>query len=139
MPELPQTTLGATRLGVTRLGVGLAAIGRPGYITLGRAQDLGGDRSPDVLYARVADVLDAACDAGIRYVDVARSYGRAEEFLARWIDERAIARDALTIGSKWGYRYTAGWRVDAAVHEEKALTLERFTVQLRESRALLGD
>src|SRR5258705_13756207 len=100
MPELPQTTLGATGLAVTRLGVGLAAIGRPGYITLGRAHDLGGDRSPDALYARVAGVLDAARDAGIRYVDVARSYGRAEEFLAHWIDERAIARDALTIGSK---------------------------------------
>jgi aryl-alcohol dehydrogenase-like predicted oxidoreductase len=139
MPDLPQTTLGTTGLGVTRLGIGLAAIGRPGYITLGRAHDLPVDRSPDALYARVADVLDAARDAGIRYVDVARSYGRAEEFLARWIAERAVARDTLTIGSKWGYRYTAGWRVDATVHEEKALTLARFTAQLGESRALLGD
>jgi aryl-alcohol dehydrogenase-like predicted oxidoreductase len=139
MPELETRTLGTTGLTVTRLGLGLAAIGRPGYITLGRARDLPAERSPDALYARVADVLDAARAAGIRYVDVARSYGRAEEFLARWIDERRVAREALTIGSKWGYRYTAGWRIDAAVHEEKALTLERFTEQLRETRALLDD
>ena len=139
MPDLDRRSLGATGLDVTRLGIGLAAIGRPGYITLGRTRDLPGDRSPAALYARVAEVLDAAHAAGIRYVDVARSYGRAEEFLARWLDERVIAREAITVGSKWGYRYTAGWRVDAAVHEEKALTLERVTEQLRETRALLGD
>jgi aryl-alcohol dehydrogenase-like predicted oxidoreductase len=139
MPDVPRRTLGATGVPVTRLGLGLAAIGRPGYITLGRARDLPADRSPDALYARVADVLDAARAARIRYVDVARSYGRAEAFLARWLGERGIARDAFTIGSKWGYLYTAGWLVEAAVHEEKALTLERFTTQLHESRDLLGD
>jgi aryl-alcohol dehydrogenase-like predicted oxidoreductase len=83
-------------------------------------------------------VLDAARDAGVRYLDVARSYGRAEEFLARWLAERDVPRDALTIGSKWGYRYTAGWRVDARVHEAKELSLPRFTQQLAETRALLG-
>jgi len=127
---------------VSRIGVGLAAIARPGYITLGRAHDLP-ERSPDAMYARVAQVLDAARAAGIRYVVVARSYGRAEEFLARWLQERgtprAVPRDALTIGSKWGYRYTAGWRIDAPVHEQKELTLARFTAQLAESRGLLGD
>jgi len=133
------TTLGTSGLRVSRLGVGLAAIGRPGYITLGRARDLAGDRSPEALAARVDDVLDVARAAGIRYVDVARSYGRAEEFLAQWLAARAVPRDALTIGSKWGYRYTAGWRVDAPVHEEKELSLARFEQQLGESRALLGD
>src|SRR5262245_10157983 len=95
------------------------------------------------MYARVAEVLDAARAAGIRYVDVARSYGRAEEFLARWLQEsdapRGVPRDALTIGSKWGYRYTAGWRVDAPVHEQKELSLARFTDQLAASRRLLDD
>src|SRR5204863_2354521 len=70
-------------------------------------------------------------------VDVARSYGRAEEFLARWL--RAVPRDALAVGSKWGYRYTAGWRVDAPVHEQKELSVTRFNSQLGETRALLGD
>jgi aryl-alcohol dehydrogenase-like predicted oxidoreductase len=139
MPDLSARTLGSTGLTVTRLGLGLAAIGRPGYITLGRDRDLPADRSPEAMYARVAEVLDAARAAGVRYVDVARSYGRAEEFLARWLRERDVAHAALTVGSKWGYRYTAGWRVDATVHEEKALTLERFTTQRNESRRILGQ
>jgi aryl-alcohol dehydrogenase-like predicted oxidoreductase len=138
MPELPERTLGRTGLRVTRLGVGLAAVGRPGYITLGRARDLPADRTPDALHARAAQILDAARAAGIRYVDAARSYGRAEEFLARWLAARRISRESLTVGSKWGYRYTAGWQVDAAVHEQKELSLARFTSQLGESRALLG-
>jgi aryl-alcohol dehydrogenase-like predicted oxidoreductase len=123
----------------SRLGLGLAAVGRPAYITLGRAHDLAGDRSVEAMYARAGMVLDAAWAASVRYVDVARSYGRAEEFLARWLDERGVAADAVTIGSKWGYRYTAAWRLDAAVHEQKEHSLTRFRTQLAESRALLGD
>jgi aryl-alcohol dehydrogenase-like predicted oxidoreductase len=130
--------LGDTGLVVSPLGVGLAALGRPGYMTLGRANDLP-ERTPDALYRRCADVLDAALAAGVRYVDVARSYGRGEEFLARWLAERHVPADALTIGSKWGYRYTAGWQIDAPVHEEKELSLARFTTQLEESAALLGE
>jgi aryl-alcohol dehydrogenase-like predicted oxidoreductase len=135
---LPTLRLGRTGLVVSRLGLGLAALGRPGYITLGRSQDLPTARSPEQLYARCADVLDAARTVGVRYVDVARSYGRAEEFLARWITERALAAGAPTVGSKWGYRYTAGWEVAAAVHEQKELSRARFAQQLAESRALLG-
>ncbi len=131
--------LGRTALEVTSLGLGLAAVGRPGYITLGRDRDLGNERSPDALYGRSAAVLDAARTAGVRYVDAARSYGRAEEFLARWLAERGVGRDEVTVGSKWGYRYTAGWAVDAAVHEQKELSVERFHLQLEETRALLDD
>jgi aryl-alcohol dehydrogenase-like predicted oxidoreductase len=131
--------LGSTGIEVTRLGLGLAAVARPGYITLGRDHDLPGDRSPDALYERVATLLDAARAAGVGYVDAARSYGRAEEFLARWLEERAVPAGDLRIGTKWGYRYTAGWRVDAPVHEEKELSLARFRTQLAESRSFLGD
>ena len=35
--------------------------------------------------ARGHAVLDEAWAAGVRYFDAARSYGRAEEFLARWL------------------------------------------------------
>jgi aryl-alcohol dehydrogenase-like predicted oxidoreductase len=136
---LPHTTLGGTGLAVSRIGLGLAAVGRPGYINLGRAQDLPAERTPEALYARTAELLDAAHAAGVRYVDVARSYGRAEEFLARWLAARGVPHDALTVGSKWGYRYTANWRVDAPVHESKELSLTRFTEQLAETRGLLGD
>jgi len=131
--------LGPTNLEVSRIGVGLAAVGRPGYITLGRARDLGAERSPEALYERTAALLDAALAAGVRYVDAARSYGRAEEFLARWLAERDVAPEALTVGSKWGYRYTAQWAVEAPVHEQKELTTERFRAQLAETRALLGN
>jgi aryl-alcohol dehydrogenase-like predicted oxidoreductase len=139
MTSIAPVLLGRQRLAATRLGVGLAAIGRPAYITLGRARDLPGARTPEDLARRTAEVLDAARAAGVRYVDVARSYGRAEEFLARWLRERHVRPETLTIGSKWGYRYTAGWTTGAAVHEEKELSLERFRTQLAETRALLGD
>ncbi len=135
---LPGAILGASGIAVSRIGLGLAAVGRPGYINLGRVRDLP-DRTPEGLYGRTAELLDAARAAGVRYVDVARSYGRAEEFLARWLDARHVPRDALAIGSKWGYRYTAEWRVDAAVHEQKELSVARFTTQLGETRALLDD
>jgi len=130
--------LGQRGLAVSRLGLGLAAVGRPGYINLGRAHDLPAERTPEALYARAAELLDAARAAGIHYLDVARSYGRAEEFLARWLGERAVGPRTFTIGSKWGYRYTADWRVDAPVHEEKELSLARFAQQLAETCALLG-
>jgi len=45
----------------------------------------------------------------------------------------------VTVGSKWGYTYTAGWRVDAEVHEVKDLSLDTLRRQLAESRALLGQ
>ena len=122
-----------------RLGLGLAAVGRPAYITLGRAHDLGGERSGETMYTHACAVLDAGWAAGVRYFDVARSYGRAEEFLARWLEARGIPAGAVTIGSKWGYRYTADWRLDASVHEQKEHSLARFHTQLAESKALLGD
>ena len=107
-----------------RIGIGLAAVARPAYITAGRDRDLGGQRGVDDLRARTWAVLDAAVDAGVRYVDVARSYGRAEEFLAGWLAARPGA--TVSVGSKWGYRYVGGWRTDAEVHEVKDHSLEAF-------------
>jgi aryl-alcohol dehydrogenase-like predicted oxidoreductase len=40
--------------------------------------------------------------------------------------------------SKWGYAYTAGWRVDAAEHEVKELTAAQLRRQFPESLARLG-
>lgn len=82
-------------------------------------------------------VLDAAYAAGVRWVDVARSYGLAEEFLAGWLAARTPTD--VTVSSKWGYAYVGGWRLDAPVHEEKSHTLDRFHTQLAESTALLGS
>jgi aryl-alcohol dehydrogenase-like predicted oxidoreductase len=135
---MESSILGRSGLTVSRIGLGLAALGRPGYINLGHADDLGRNYDVATMQARAAAVLDAAWRAGMRYFDAARSYGRAEEFLAGWLTSRQVAPESVTIGSKWGYTYTAGWRPDAAQHEVKehsAATLER---QLAESRGWLG-
>lgn len=120
---------------IERLGVGLAALGRPAYINLGRVDALPGDRGVAELRAASWAVLDAAYTAGVRWVDVARSYGRAEEFLAGWLAERDPTD--LTVSSKWGYAYVGGWRLDAEVHEVKQHTLEQFRAQLAQTRELL--
>lgn len=132
--------LGATGLFVTPIGLGLAALGRPAYITTGRDDDLGAgaERSIESMEARSHAVLDAAWAAGIRYFDAARSYGYAERFLASWLRSRALEPAAVTVGSKWGYRYVGGWRMDAAVHEVKDHSLAMLQAQLPESRDLLG-
>lgn len=135
---IPLTTLGATGPRVSRLGLGLAALGRPGYMTLDHARDLGPDRSVETMERHAREVMDTAWALGVRYLDVARSYGRGEEFLARWLAARAIAPGSVVVGSKWGYRYTADWRVDADVHEIKEHSHAMLRRQLAESRALLG-
>jgi aryl-alcohol dehydrogenase-like predicted oxidoreductase len=135
--DLPTTALGRTGLQTTRLGLGLAAMGRPAYINLGHASDLPPDRGVDALERRAHHVLDAAYEAGIRYFDAARSYGRAEAFLGGWLAQ--ADRDGVTVGSKWGYEYTADWRIDADTHEVKDLSANQLRRQIAETRALLGD
>jgi aryl-alcohol dehydrogenase-like predicted oxidoreductase len=131
--------LGTTGLTVTPVGLGLAALGRPAYIDLGRATDLGPDRAVGALERRCHQVLDAAYAAGVRYVDAARSYGRAEAFLASWLTTRGLDPSDLTIGSKWGYTYVGDWRLDAATHEVKDHSLAALARQTAETRALLDD
>ena len=120
------------------MGIGLAAVGRPAYITAGRGADLGADRDVVTFRDRAFGVLDAAYGAGIRYVDAARSYGRAEEFLAEWLGAHPEIAD-VEVGSKWGYRYVGDWRMDAPAHEIKDHSLAAFEEQWAQTRALLGD
>lgn len=130
--------LGRHQVKVSALGLGLAALGRPGYITLGHAVDLGGNYETAVMEQHAHHVLDAAWAAGVCYVDVARSYGRAEAFVASWLQSRQIEPGMITVGSKWGYTYTANWQVQAAKHEVKEHSLPVLQRQLGESRHLLG-
>ena len=123
----------------SQIALGLAALGRPGYLNVGHGDDLGTDVSVAALRARSFEVLDAAWAAGVRWFDAARSYGRAEEFLGAWLRERAIAPADVSVSSKWGYAYTAGWEIDADPPEVKELTLAQFRRQWAESRALLGE
>lgn len=136
---MEQRAFGRTELRVTPIGLGLAALGRPGYINLGHARDLGETYDVAAMEAHAHRVLDAAWEAGIRYFDAARSYGKAEQFLASWLRARAIAPEQVTVGSKWGYTYTADWQVDADVHEVKEHSLPVLQRQIGESRSLLGD
>ena len=130
--------LGRTGLRVSPVGLGLAALGRPAYITTGRDEELGRDRSVDAMRRRTHEVLDAAYEAGVRYFDAARSYGRAEEFLSSWLKERGIGPGEVSVGSKWGYEYTGAWRMNAEKHEVKDLGAGMLRRQLGETRALLG-
>ena len=130
--------LGATGLHVSPVGLGLAALGRPAYIDLGRDADLGADRGVEALERRCHAVLDAAVAAGVGYLDAARSYGRAEAFLASWLEAGGVDPAEVTVGSKWGYTYVGDWRMDADVHEVKDHSLAALTRQLGESQALLG-
>jgi aryl-alcohol dehydrogenase-like predicted oxidoreductase len=132
------STLGSTGLLVSRMGLGMAALGRPAYINLGHASDLAGHTDVESMELAAHDLLDAAYAAGIRYFDAARSYGRAEAFLASWLARRGLGPVDVSVGSKWGYTYTADWRVDAPVHEVKDLSLGTLRRQAVESRDLLG-
>jgi aryl-alcohol dehydrogenase-like predicted oxidoreductase len=122
---------------VRRFGIGLAALGRPAYINVGRTQELPPHRGVDDLRRATWDVLDAAYEVGIRWVDAARSYGRAEEFLGGWLAGRG--HQDMTVSSKWGYAYVGEWRLDADVHEVKEHSLMRFQDQYAETQRLLGD
>lgn len=128
----------AHHAGVAAIGLGLAALGRPGYITVGHARELGGDTSVETMEHRAHEVLDAAYGAGIRWFDTARSYGRGEAFLASWLAARGIAPADVTVSSKWGYTYVANWQVTASEHEVKSHDLATLDRQLAESRGLLG-
>ncbi|MFJ4653581.1 aldo/keto reductase [Nocardia sp. NPDC088792] len=124
---------------ITKFGLGTAAVGRPGYITLGRDLDLPADRSVEAMRARTHALLDAAWSAGVRYLDTARSYGRAEEFVGDWL--AGAPPEVLTevrLGSKWGYTYTADWQASGVpVHEVKEHAAAVFERQIKETRAAL--
>lgn len=135
---MPFARLATATTPTCHLGLGLAAIARPGYINLGRDEDLGANRSVEALRARTHELLDAAYFQGVRYFDVARSYGRSEEFLADWLT-RNPGVDDVVIGSKWGYTYTADWTTDAERHEVKDHGVGTYDRQRAETAELLGD
>ncbi len=131
--------LGRTGLSVSRMGLGLAALGRPGYINLGHAEDLKRSYQIEQMKNHAHQVLDTAYDNGVRYFDAARSYGKAESFLATWIDSRGIPANQITVGSKWGYTYTADWQVDTETHEVKEHSRKNLDRQWRLSCKELGE
>jgi aryl-alcohol dehydrogenase-like predicted oxidoreductase len=120
---------GNTQLMVTKIGLGLAALGRPGYINLGHAVDLNHNYDQESMESHAHQLMELAYNKGIRYFDAARSYGKAEEFLANW----AGNHKDITIGSKWGYTYTADWKVKAEHHEIKEHSINILKCQWQET------
>ena len=114
---------------VTKIGLGLAALGRPGYINLGHAVDLNHNYDQESMESHAHQLMELAYNKGIRYFDAARSYGKAEEFLANW----AGNHKDITIGSKWGYTYTADWKVKAEHHEIKEHSINILKCQWQET------
>lgn len=119
------------------IGLGTAALGRPAYITTNHGTDLHGRTSIEQMLEAAVDVFDAAYANGVRYFDAARSYGRAEEFLAAWIQRRNPLD--IFVASKWGYTYVGDWKIDADVQEVKDHHVEAYRRQVVESKNLLGD
>ena len=122
---------------VSRIGLGLAALGRPGYINLGHAEDFKNARVKEAMQSRCTEMLNRALELGINYFDAARSYGLAENFLADWLIK--YSPENIVIGSKWGYKYTANWKVEVSVHEVKEHSLTNLKNQAVESNAILGN
>lgn len=131
--------LGNTDLKVSPIGLGLAALGRPGYINLGHATDLKSDYHVKSMERNAHQVLDLAWELGIRYFDAARSYGKAEAFLSSWLQKKKLESASVVTGSKWGYTYTADWKVATQAHEVKEHSHLVLEQQWEESRAQLGS
>jgi aryl-alcohol dehydrogenase-like predicted oxidoreductase len=125
-----------------RWALGTAVLGRPVYINTGSEPALPADRSVEAFRDNTFRVLAAATAAGVDWVDTARSYGRAEEFVGQWWRQRATedpdwVDKAPTISSKWGYTYVGDWRLDADVQEVKDHSLAQFERQLAATRDAL--
>jgi aryl-alcohol dehydrogenase-like predicted oxidoreductase len=118
------------------LGLGLAALGRPAYMTVGHAGDMA-STSIDAMAKHAAAMCQLAYVNGIRHFDVARSYGRGEQFLREWLEKRQPT--GVTVSSKWGYRYTGNWVTGPEHHEVKDHSLAHLDAQWPESKAVLGD
>eukprot|EP00438_Fugacium_kawagutii_P013619 Skav205616 [mRNA] locus=scaffold1292:214118:223221:+ [translate_table: standard] len=142
---------------------GLQLLPVAGYINLGRSDDLSTAeaRTVEAMQQRAWQVLDEAWRLGVRYFepwsrgwvggqcakgwdgakDCARSYGRSEEFLSGWLRQKDLQKEDVAVGSKWGYRYTADWRVDTSgePHEVKDHSLSHLESQQKETQGFLGD
>ena len=122
-----------------RIGLGLAALGRPGYINLGHAEDLQGNYDQAFMEKHAHEILDLAWEKGVRHFDTARSYGRGEQFLGNWLKKKELPKDQVLISSKWGYTYTANWQIQAEHHEVKEHSLAILDRQWKESQEILGE
>ena len=114
---LPKAELGTTGMMVTKLGFGALEL---------RDLESDGGCLPSEEHGK--RLLNAVLDAGINFIDTARSYGRSEEFIGRAIANR---RDEYFLATKAG----RGWRSDPPGGSE--LSREALVGSLDESLALM--
>ena len=135
---MEQRELGRTGLRVTPIGLGLAALGRPAYITPAGTSDLGedaADRGDGGAQPRGAGRGVGGRDPVSRRRPLVWLCGAVPRVVA---PRPRVDPAAVTVGSKWGYRYVGEWRMDAPVHEVKDHSLAMLRAQLPESPVLLG-
>ena len=82
-------------------------------------------------------MLDAAYAAASATSTLRARTAWPRHFLGTWLTARNTPRDAVTVGSKWGYTYAGSWQLGAAVHEMKDLSLDTLRRQIVESRSFL--
>ena len=129
-----------------KVGLGMAALGRPGYINIGRDGIFGSSdsRPVDKMQKQADLVLDSlfANSKGRPWIDCARSYGLSEKFVGEYLRKKNIKPSDVYVSSKWGYTYVADWNVQlekGAPHEVKDHSVENFLKQLEETNDLIGE
>lgn len=138
-----------------RMGLGMAALGRPGYITLDRAAIFGSEeRTVDKMQHQANLVMDRLFEESSTstspstsatkqpWLDCARSYGLSEKFVGEYLRSRNVDPSSVYVSSKWGYTYVADFKVElapGAKHEVKDHSTENFLKQVKETEELLGD
>ncbi|AIM61925.1 oxidoreductase [Cellulophaga lytica] len=119
----------------TKLGLGLAALGRPDYINI-RTTNV--NKSVAAFKENTFTMLDHAYELGIRYFDTAPSYGKGEQFLLDWKNQRE--HKDLVLGTKWGYTYVANWEIGFnGEHEIKEHSIAKLKEQWQTSKNLLPE
>jgi aryl-alcohol dehydrogenase-like predicted oxidoreductase len=103
------TSLGRTGLKISRLGAGLAEIG-----------SLNDE-------AVASDLLNAALDGGINFLDTAACYGRSEEWIGRTIADR---RDEFVLATKAGH-LTGGYQGEAWTAQTIRDSIDRSLTRMK--------
>jgi Aldo/keto reductase family len=134
----------------------MAALGRPGYINLDRSSIFGSvektKRGVAMMQAAANSVMDTLFELNKNtsqqqqqqrpWLDCARSYGLAEQFVGDYLDNNNIDPKDVYVSSKWGYTYVADWQVSLtepnAPHEVKDHSTENFLKQVQETSQHLG-
>lgn len=109
---MKRNILGRTGLSVSRLGVGLAEIG----FELSQGEK-----------KRAADVLNAALDGGINFLDTAACYSISEEWIGRTIPHR---RSEYVLATKAGH-VTGGYEGEEWTAQTITDSIERSLVRMR--------